>query len=67
MEKRGFDCKELFGRVTLNEFRRKLEEIIDRIEKHVSRSGMFMLAISCHGTENDELLFSDETKHRTSR
>ena len=28
---------------------------------------MFMMAISCHGTENDELLFSDDTSHKTSR
>ena len=67
MEKRGFLCQELFGRVTLNDFRRKLNEIISQIEKTKSESGMFMLAISCHGTENDELLFSDDTKNRLSR
>ena len=67
VEKRGFDCQGLFGRVTLKEFRRKLDEIINKIENDVRRSGMFMMAISCHGTDNDELLFSDDTSRKTSR
>jgi len=67
VEKRGFDCQGLYGRVTLNEFRHKLDAIIDKIENQVGQSGMFMMAISCHGTDNDELLFSDDTNQRTPR
>ena len=65
--KRGFNCQELYGNVTLNEFRCKLKNIINKIEHDVAPTGIFMLAISCHGTDNDELLFSDDTQQKSSR
>lgn len=65
--KRGFSCQELYGNVTLNEFRCKLKKIVNKIEHDVAPTGIFMLAISCHGTDNDELLFSDDTKQKASR
>ena len=53
--------------MTLNEFRYKLKQIINKIEKDDAPAGIFMLAISCHGTDNDELSFSDDTQQKASR
>ena len=41
--------------------------IINKIEHDVAPTRIFMVAISCHGTDNDELLFSDDTKQKASR
>ena len=65
--RRGFNCQDLYGRVTLKEFRCKLRKIINKIENDVASTGIFMLAISCHGTDNDELSFSDDTQQKASR
>lgn len=47
----------------MNEFRNKLAEIITKIVNVTKPVGIFMIAISCHGTDNDEILFSDDTRY----
>ena len=65
--KRGFVCHPLFGRVTLKEFHSKMAQIISKIENDIEPAGIFILAISCHGIDNDEMLFSDDTNTTISR
>ena len=54
LESRGFEVILLIRKVTKNEFTRKLVEIKKRID-----IGLFMLVVSSHGDENDNVMFSD--------
>ena len=54
LERRKFDVLELVGKVTKKDFNRKLAEIQKRTD-----IGLFMLVVSSHGDENDNVMFSD--------
>ena len=54
LERRGFEVISMVGRVTKKEFTKKLKEIRDRRD-----IGLFMLVVSSHGDDNDNVMFSD--------
>ena len=56
LKRRGFEVISLVGRVTKNNFKEKLKEIKRRID-----IGLFMLVVSSHGDENDNVMFSDNS------
>ena len=56
LKRRGFEVISLVGRVTKNNFKEKLKEIKKRTD-----IGLFMLVVSSHGDENDNVMFSDNS------
>ena len=56
LKRRGFEVILLFDHVTKNEFSKKLKEIRKRTD-----IGLFMLVVSSHGDENDNVMFSDNS------
>ena len=56
LKRRGFEVISMVGRVTKNDFSKKLKEIRKRTD-----IGLFMLVVSSHGDENDNVMFSDNT------
>ena len=56
LKRRGFEIISMVGRVTKNEFTKKLKEIRNRRD-----IGLFMLVVSSHGDENDNVMFSDNS------
>ena len=54
LERRGFQVIKLVGSVTKNDFTRQLDMIKKRKD-----IGLFMLVVSSHGDENDNVMFSD--------
>ena len=56
LRRRGFEVISLVGRVNKNDFTKKLKEIRRRTD-----IGLFMLVVSSHGDENDNVMFSDNS------
>ena len=56
LQRRKFEVIPLVGRVTKNEFNKKLKEIQKRTD-----IGLFMLMVSSHGDQNDNVMFSDNS------
>lgn len=56
LKRRGFEVVLLVGHVTKNDFKKKLTEIGKRKD-----IGLFMLVVSSHGDENDNVMFSDNS------
>ena len=54
LERRGFQVILMVGRVTKNDFTKKLKDIKKRTD-----IGLFMLVVSSHGDEHDNVMFSD--------
>ena len=60
LEKRGFKMSLISGRVTSQDFKHKLSDVLQKIDPNTITS--FLLSISCHG-EDDELIFSDKSRY----
>ena len=56
LKRRAFEVIRMDGRVTKKDFTNKLESI-----KRREDIGLFMLVVSSHGDENDNVMFSDNT------
>ena len=56
LKRRGFEVISMVGRVTKNEFTKKLKEIRKRTD-----IGLFMLVVSSHGDDNDNVMFCDNS------
>ena len=56
LKRRGFEVILLVGHVTKNDFTKKLNEIKKRTD-----IGLFMLVVSSHGDEKDNVMFSDNS------
>ena len=54
LERRGFEVQKLVGSVTKSDFTRQLDMIKKRKD-----IGLFMLVVSSHGDDNDNVMFSD--------
>ena len=57
LKSRGFEVILLVSHVTKNDFIKKLEVIRKRTD-----IGLFMLVVSSHGDENDNVMFSDDSE-----